>query len=405
MRADEYGWPCRNFGNASATTAMFGRSAAMSSTCSLASIRTPTLRPSASSLWPSLWKRCSEMITSPRGMKSSSATAVNGSSIGSPRWPVHLMSVGIDGLLERGDAGAPEGVEEALAIATLAQVDVDHVLDGVGDLRRRQRRTQHLAQRGVRLGRAAQRHLVELLALLIDAEDADRAHVVVAAGVDAAADLHAQLADQFGLGRVGELQCDLLGDRDRPGVGQCAVVEPRAGDDVGDEAAVRRRQLARVERLPDRVQVIQLHVRQDQVLLVRDPDLVHRVALANVGDDVHLPVLAVAGRLAGLLQADVDDRIPGDLVRLDVVAAEPRERWVSLLRRLERSRSRRQALEVARREGGADAGQLLVRQVDLGLVGGFPLGLDLAREAFGAEAGDQHLDARLPDVVAPAVAV
>ena len=40
--------------------------------------------------------------------------------------------------------------------------------------------------------------LVELLALLIDAQDADVAHVVVAAGVDAAADLDLQLADQFG---------------------------------------------------------------------------------------------------------------------------------------------------------------------------------------------------------------
>ena len=92
------------------------------------------------------------------------------------------------------------------------------------------------AERGVLRARAAEHELVELLALLLDAEDADVADVVVAAGVDAAGDLDLQLADLV-LARRQPLG-DALGDRDRAGVGQRAVVEARAGDDVGDQVDV-----------------------------------------------------------------------------------------------------------------------------------------------------------------------
>src|SRR5437868_7313853 len=96
-------------------------------------------------------------------------------------WPPStLMRVGIDGLLEGGDARAAEGVQEALAVAALAQVDLDHLLDGLGHLVGRQGRAQHGAERGVLFAGAAQGDLVELLALLIDAQDADVTHVMVA---------------------------------------------------------------------------------------------------------------------------------------------------------------------------------------------------------------------------------
>ena len=45
------------------------------------------------------------------------------------------------------------------------------------------------------VGAAAERDLVEFLALLVEAEDADVADMVVAAGVDAARDLDLELAD------------------------------------------------------------------------------------------------------------------------------------------------------------------------------------------------------------------
>ena len=62
------------------------------------------------------------------------------------------------------------------------------------------------ADRGVLGGRAAERDLVEFLALLVDAEDADVADMVVAAGIDAARDLDLELADLVLLRRVGELR-------------------------------------------------------------------------------------------------------------------------------------------------------------------------------------------------------
>src|SRR6185295_18486428 len=106
------------------------------------------------------------MITSPCGIAQSSETAVNGSSARA-NWPsASLIRVGIDGLLEGGDAGAPEGVEEALAVMALAKVDVDQGVHRVGHLVVGQRRAEHRADRGVLRARAAQGELVELLALL-----------------------------------------------------------------------------------------------------------------------------------------------------------------------------------------------------------------------------------------------
>ena len=59
------------------------------------------------------------------------------------------MSVGIDGLLERREAGAAEGVEEALAVLALAQIDLHQLVDRLGDPVGRQRRAQDLADLGV----------------------------------------------------------------------------------------------------------------------------------------------------------------------------------------------------------------------------------------------------------------
>src|SRR3546814_10761499 len=78
------------------------------------------------------------------------------------------------------------------------------------------------------------------------------ADVVMAAGIDAARDLDLQLADVMGALPVLEAQRDLLGDRDRTGIGQRAVIQPRAGDDVGDQADVRRGEVIGLERLVDR---------------------------------------------------------------------------------------------------------------------------------------------------------
>ncbi len=75
---------------------------------------------------------------------------------------------------------------------------------------------------------AAEEDLVEFLALLVDAENADVADMVVAAGVDAARHVDVQRADFVLEFRIGEQRLDFVGDGDRTGVGEVAIVETRA---------------------------------------------------------------------------------------------------------------------------------------------------------------------------------
>jgi hypothetical protein len=66
--------------------------------------------------------------------------------------------------------------------------------------------------------------------------------MVVAAGIDAAGDLDLQIADVALALDIAETLGDFLRDRDRARIGQRAVVEARAGDDVGDQAGIGGRQ-------------------------------------------------------------------------------------------------------------------------------------------------------------------
>src|SRR5262245_38254340 len=196
-------------------------------------------------------QRASVTITAPAsGSGSSSGTNSQGSST----TPVALMS-GIELLLEGLQADAPVGVEEALAAFAHMQIGVDDGLDRAHDLRGAERRTHDIADRGVLVGTAAEGDLVELGAMLVDAEDADVADMVVAPGIDAAGDLELQLADVEQLGQIGEMLADLLRHRDRARIGERAVVEAGAGDDVAGEADIGRRQLEHLQPLPQLVEI------------------------------------------------------------------------------------------------------------------------------------------------------
>src|SRR5213075_1610516 len=117
----------------------------------------------------------------------------------------------------------------------------------VGYLRPRERWADHFAERSLH-ARAdlalvpAHLDLIPLLAVLIDAQDADVADVVVAAGIHAAGDVEVELADVVQVVQIVEAPLDRFGHRDRLGVGERAEVYPRAGDDVREEAQVRRRE-------------------------------------------------------------------------------------------------------------------------------------------------------------------
>src|SRR6202000_652259 len=94
------------------------------------------------------------------------------------------------------------------------------------------RSPDQLADRRILVGAAADRDLVKLLVVLLDAENADVTDVMVTAGIDAAGNVGGQPPYQFGGVVVGKPLGQLLRDRDRARIGQRAVIQPRTGDDV-----------------------------------------------------------------------------------------------------------------------------------------------------------------------------
>src|SRR5437667_2063076 len=95
-----------------------------------------------------------------------------------------LISVAIHEFLEGFDADAVHHVDEALGVAVAArEVAIDQPLDHVGHLGAGEGRADHLAQRRAHARAdlalvAADLDLVPLLAVLVDAEDADLADMM-----------------------------------------------------------------------------------------------------------------------------------------------------------------------------------------------------------------------------------
>src|SRR5579883_79641 len=127
-------------------------------------------------------RRAKLMSAGPAGNGASSSTFVQISSTARPA----ASSSAIQSFLERRQANAPIGLEEAFAVISLSDVDLHDRLDRVDHLVIGEGVADDLADRSILHGRAAQRQLVIFLTLLIDAEDADMADVVMAARIDAA---------------------------------------------------------------------------------------------------------------------------------------------------------------------------------------------------------------------------
>src|SRR6266852_9465105 len=146
-----------------------------------------------------------------------------------------LMS-GIDPLLEGLDAETLDGFQKGL-VRPLPKFEVCgyDLLHHVGDFPVRDGRSEQRAKLRPFVGTTPKGDLVELLAVFLDAQNADMADVMVAAGIDAARDVDVQPAKVASKIEIAEPTCQLLGDRNSAGIGKAAVVEPGAGDDVGDE--------------------------------------------------------------------------------------------------------------------------------------------------------------------------
>src|SRR5579862_2320561 len=125
------------------------------------------------------------------------------------------MGSSIDALLEGFGADAPVGVDETLAGLARVEIGGDQRIDGFDYLVGLDRRPEDRAERGLaEIDVAAEADLVEFDAVLIDAEDADVADMVVAAGVDAAGDLDLEVADVVLARELGEVVRYSLRHRD-----------------------------------------------------------------------------------------------------------------------------------------------------------------------------------------------
>src|SRR5262245_62473902 len=149
------------------------------------------------------------MAAAPSGSGASSTTRTKRSSTMRP-----ALTSGINPLPEGFDADALDGIDEKLA-RSRAQLEVGggDVLDDVGNLWVGHRRTEDRAELGALVGAAAQRDLVILLPVLLDAENADVADVMMPAGIDAAGAVDVQRSDIAGQIEIAETPCDVLGYR------------------------------------------------------------------------------------------------------------------------------------------------------------------------------------------------
>src|SRR6266702_403367 len=362
---------------------------------------TPTLPARLSNASASLRKRSAvTRMSPPSGSGVSTASLTKPSSAIFPP-----LTSGIDALLERFDTEALHRVDEQL-LRPLAQhqISFHDVLDDVGNLVELDAGADQIAKRGALIGTAADGDLVDLLAILPDAENADMADMMMAAGIDAAGDVDVQPADQIGELVVGEASRQLLCDRDRARICQRAIIEPRTGDDVRDQIDVRRGEPELVERLPQRRQVTLGDMRQRQVLLMAHADLAEGIFVGEIGERIHLLGGGITRRRADRLQRDRDDGVALVLVRGHRILAPRLE--VGIGRGLPQFvRHVRQLLIGRIDEARADVLDHLVVDLKRGVADMLPLLLDLAGELLDAELVHQDLDARLVDIVATSVLI
>ena len=123
-------------------------------------------------------------------------------------------------------------------LAAQIEISVDDGLDGIDDLFVGETGAGNLADGAGFVSRAAERELIGFGAFALEAENADMADMVMAAGIDAAGNLDFQVADIARPRAVAEAFGDGLRDRDRARGRERAIIEARAGDDVGDEPGI-----------------------------------------------------------------------------------------------------------------------------------------------------------------------
>ena len=105
------------------------------------------------------------------------------------------MWVVVCSVVKNFDADAVEGVDEAFVGIPVRDIGRDQALDHGGHFGGGKGAADHFADAGIVALTPAERDLVPLFAVLIDAENADGAEVMMAAGVHAPGDVEFQFAN------------------------------------------------------------------------------------------------------------------------------------------------------------------------------------------------------------------
>ena len=224
--------------------------------------------------------------------------------------------------------------------------------------------------------------------------------MMMAAGIDAAGNFELQFANLRLPIRSGEAGRDLLRQGNRPRIGQRAIVQARAGDDVGDQVQIGLCQARRNQLLPDGTQVRLPHMRQHQILRMGDAQFIEGICLGQIGDQRHLLRRRIAGDAVNRLQADVDDGIAGRLVGRDLPVDPQRESPVAPVDLVGQA-----AFISGRGKKVADARQFLDRRIEAQRAHMRKFFLDLPLILLDADFMDQDLDPRLVLVVAATIAI
>ena len=97
--------------------------------------------------------------------------------------------------------------------------------------------------------------------------------MMMTAGIDAARNIDMKPPEVAGEIGIAKSPRQFLRHRNRARIGQAAIVEPGASDDVGDQPDIGCCHADLIERPPERRKIALRDMRQDQVLFVPDADL------------------------------------------------------------------------------------------------------------------------------------
>ena len=144
-------------------------------------------------------------------------------------------------LLEWFDSYTPHHIDKPFDFAVAPrEVQFDQLFHDIGHFILRHRRPQHFAQRSVIPLRSAYGYLVELRALLVHAQYADMADMVVAARVHATRYIEVEFTDVVLIIEIVEAALYRLRHRYGFRVGQRAEIATGTADNVGNHADIGR---------------------------------------------------------------------------------------------------------------------------------------------------------------------